>query len=519
MRSSVSSLVSLCLFFATPALTQDTNAPGTIDLEELGRRKPVDVVKKLYGTECAVCHGEKLQGAAQGTPLVGIDLQYGETLKQIIASTSVGFEERGMPGWSSILSEEQIKALAIFISEQRAGTNLADFNYDDPLVIPTDAITTERHAFRVEMVAEGLHPLPFSIAPLPDGRILLTEKMRGLSFISPDGQQSDPVTGTPKAYDDAFNFGGQPMGLGWMMDVALHPDYAMNGWVYLHYGDRCQDCNSTSRETSQPVSMNKLVRGRIRDGVWEDEQVIWQANINTYTMMPEIAAGGRITFDDRGYVYFSVGMKGPLEHIGVQDLSLPYGKIMRLHDDGRVPADNPYVNTPDALPEIWSFGHRNPQGLDYDVRRGQLWSTEMGPRGGDEINLIKPGLNYGWPLTSKGVNYDGTPINYGPVLGITFDVADIEQPVVDLTPAPAVSSFVFYNGAQFPNWQSNIIVGTLRAMDLYRMELKGNQVIHTEKLISDLARVRDVEIGPDGVIYILLEHDSGGRIMRLVKDN
>lgn len=515
MRSSVPVCVALSLIIATPAFPQETNAPDTIDLEELGRRTPVDMVKQLFGTECAVCHGENLQGAAQGTPLVGLDLRYGDTLEQLIASTSIGSEERGMPGWASILSEEQIKALAIFISEQRAGTNLADFKYDDPLVIPAEVIPSERHAFGVETVAEDLHPLPFSIAPLPDGRILLTEKMRGLSIISLDGQQSDPVVGTPKAYDDAFNFGGQPMGLGWMMDVALHPDYEMNGWVYLHYGDRCEDCNVTSRESGQPVSMNKLVRGRLKDGAWVDEQVIWQADIETYTMMPEIAAGGRITFDDKGYVYFSVGMKGPLEHIGVQDLSLPYGKIMRLHDDGRVPVDNPFVTTANALPEIWSFGHRNPQGLEYDVGRGQLWSTEMGPRGGDEVNLIAPGLNYGWPLTSKGVNYDGTPINFGPVLGITFDMADMELPVVDLTPAPAVSSFVFYNGSLFPNWQGNIIVGTLRAMDLYRMELKGDQVIHTEKLISDLARIRDVEIGLDGAIYILLEHNTGGRIIKL----
>ena len=140
----------------------------------------------------------------------------------------------------------------------------------------------------------------------------------------------------------------------------------------------------------------------------------------------------------------------------------------------------------------------------------------MGPRGGDEINLIQPGLNYGWPLISKGVNYDGTPITFGEVLGIDFDPADMVQPVVDLTPAPAVSSFVFYKGSKFPKWHDNIIVGTLRATDLVRMVLDGEKVTHTELLLEDVARFRDIEIGPDGTLYILLEHDSGGQIIRLV---
>jgi glucose/arabinose dehydrogenase len=189
---------------------------------------------------------------------------------------------------------------------------------------------------------------------------------------------------------------------------------------------------------------------------------------------------------------------------------------MRLHDDGRVPADNPFLNDATAVPAMWSYGHRNPQGLEFNVDRGELWSSEMGPRGGDEINLIKPGLNYGWPLISAGVNYDGTPINFGEILGIEFDPADMVQPVIDLTPAPAVSSFVFYNGEQFPKWQDNIIVGTLRATDLFRYVLDGTKVVHKEILLEDVARFRDIEIGYDGTLYVLLEHDPGGQIIRFV---
>jgi len=174
------------------------------------------------------------------------------------------------------------------------------------------------------------------------------------------------------------------------------------------------------------------------------------------------------------------------------------------------------VNTAGALPSVWSYGHRSPQGLEFDPRTGRLWGTEMGPRGGDEFNLLRPGKNYGWPLTSKGVNYDGTPVAWGKELGITFDLAEIEQPVVDMTPAPAVSSFVLYRGSAFPGWQNDAIVGTLKATELYRFVIEGERVVHRETLLRSLARIRDVEVGPDGYVYLLLEHETGGRIVRLV---
>ena len=296
-------------------------------------------------------------------------------------------------------------------------------------------------------------------------------------------------------------------GRGWMLDVALHPEYEKNGWIYLQFGDRCRECDT---------SMNKLIRGRIADGRWVDEEVIWSAAPESYTDTSDMTAGGRICFDGNGHVFLSVGIKGPSDHAGVQDLSLPYGKIYRVQDDGRIPADNPFVNTAGALPSIWSYGHRSPQGLEFDPRTGRLWSTEMGPRGGDEFNLLRPGKNYGWPLTSKGVNYDGTPVAWGKELGITFDLAEIEQPVVDMTPAPAVSSFVLYRGSAFPGWQNDAIVGTLKATELYRFVIEGERVVHRETLLRSLARIRDVEVGPDGYVYLLLEHETGGRIVRLV---
>jgi len=302
---------------------------------------------------------------------------------------------------------------------------------------------------------------------------------------------------------------GLVYGHGWLLDVALHPGFEDNGWIYLHFGDRCPDCET---------SMNKLVRGRIEKGRWVDEESIWQADPASYTASSDMGAGGRITFDDQGHVFVSVGIKGDSNHHGIQDLGLPYGKIHRVHDDGRVPSDNPFVNIEGALPTTWTYGHRSPQGLEFDPVRGRLWSTEMGPRGGDELNLVLPGRNYGWPLTSKGLNYDGTPVEYGKQLGIELDLEAIEPPVLDMTPSPAVSSFVLYRGREFPEWENDVIVGSLKATALYRWVIEEDRVVHQETLLEGLARIRDVETGPDGALYLLLEHRSGGRIVRMVAE-
>jgi glucose/arabinose dehydrogenase len=305
-------------------------------------------------------------------------------------------------------------------------------------------------------------------------------------------------------------------GQGYVLDVALHPDYARNGWIYLSYTERCTDCNSASRASGASVSMVALVRGRIEDGAWVDEEMIWKADAEHYTAMPDMTAGGRIAFDDDGHVFLTIGIKGGSETAGIQDLSMPYGKILRLNDDGSIPDDNPFVGRPNALASIWTYGHRSPQGLEFDARTDRLWGTEMGQRGGDEVNLIERGGNYGWPLVSRGMQYDGRPVAFGPELGIAFDPDDIEQPLVDLTPAPAVSSFVVYDGAAFPEWRGNLLVGSLKATELYRITVDGTNVRKAETLLSGLGRIRDVEADADGRVYLLLEHDSGGRVVRLL---
>ena len=468
----------------------------------------------LFKKRCAVCHGENLQGSGIGPALVGSRLKYGEVREKIIKSIQEGYPDAGMPAWSSILSVDEMQNMSLYIAEMRQLADLGKLESSiAPVKLPQNIIKSEQHDYRVEVVIDELQNRLYSIAPLPDGRILLSEKKRGLSIISTDGIQSNLIQGLPTIYDDGFG----DEGIGWMYDVAIDPDYKNNGWIYIQYGDRCSDCNTLSRESGQPVSMNKLIRGRIKNGAWVSEQVLWSADIETYSSTTDKTAGGRICFDNQGHIFFSVGMKGPGFYPGIQDLSRPYGKIYRLYHNGNIPKDNPFYNTADALKGIWSFGHRSPQGLEFNPVTSDLWGTEQGPRGGDEINLLVPGGNFGWPLYSKGVHYDGRPVDQGKVLGINWTLDEIIQPVVDLTPSPAISSFIFYHGKGFSGWENDIIAGTLKTQELYRFVIEGDKAVHKEILFKGFGRIRDIEIGFDGELYLAVENGSEGQVIRLVK--
>ena len=263
----------------------------------------------MYQENCAVCHGENLEGAPLGRPLRG-DLLHGSSVTEIEASISNGYEQTGMPAWQRTLNDAQIRNLALYIAEARTNVEYQTFNFDTPLTIPDTIISSELHSFRIDTIATDLDAQPYSIAPLPDGRILLTEKKRGVSIIGRDGRQSELIQGTPQAYDDSFIVSmEQERGWGWIFDIALHPDYEQNGWIYLSYGDRCEGCNALSRAAASPVSMNKLIRGKIEDGAWVNQQTIWEADIEHYGNQTDLGAGGRVTFDDSGHA----GMKKLLE--------------------------------------------------------------------------------------------------------------------------------------------------------------------------------------------------------------
>ncbi|MFK7844098.1 MAG: PQQ-dependent sugar dehydrogenase [Rhodothermales bacterium] len=481
-----------------------------------------DSFYSLYMQQCSACHGAGFEGAAQGPALASSDPVESGSMEELISAIKTGSPDKGMPAFGQTLDANEIKQLAILISDVRlTGVKATDFyNIHEPFSIPDTSLETELHTFSIESVATGINPLPYSIAPLPDGRMLVTEKTQGLRIVEQDGSLSSLIAGTPKTNDALYESPDYfvKYGLGWMLDVALHPDYESNGWIYMTYGDRCTACNQISKSSDSAVSMLKLIRGRIVDGSWVDEETIWAADSATYSTMSDITLGGRMAFDDAGHLFFTLGMKGTTNYTGFQDLSQPVGKIYRINDDGSIPDDNPFVNAPAAMPSIWTYGHRSPQGLEFNPRTQQLWGTEMGPRGGDEVNLIQPGKNYGWPLYSKGLDYDGTPVEYGKELGIELDLATIEQTKIDLTPSPGISSFIIHDGRGFPEWKDNLIVGSLKATELYRFVIDGNEIVHKETIIKDFARIRDVEQGPDGTIYLLLEHTDGGHIVRLVRE-
>jgi|TARA_B100000315_G_C14555185_1_gene577782 glucose/arabinose dehydrogenase len=475
--------------------------------------EPVPSFGPLYLEQCAVCHGENLEGTPPGIPLAGRDLVHGSTLDELSTSISNGFPISGMPAWEDVLNEEQIRSLALYIIEERTNITYDTWNIETPLIIPRDVISTQHHDFRLEVIAEGIDPLPFSMEILPDGSFLVTEKTRGLRHISADGQQSVQIQDAPKAYNPEEN---SRRGLGWLLEVKLDPNYQDNGWIYLQHGDWCDGCNAQSRRLGLAVSMNRIVRGRIRDNRWVDQEVIFGFDIEDYQAKSDIGAGGRIAFDDSGHLFFAIGAKGLDNYVGVQDLTLPWGKLHRINMDGSIPDDNPYIDDPDILDSIWSYGHRSPQGLEINPQTGDLWSTEMGPRGGDEVNFIRPMVNFGWPLHSLGINYNGTEVNYGrEALEEEFDIDGIQLPIVDFTPSPAVSSIVFYEGAAFPGWNNDMLMGTMKARTLYRLTTDGDRVINREVLFKDVGRIRDIEIGADGTPFLLMEQDEGSIIVRM----
>lgn len=471
-----------------------------------------DAMGDVYAANCSVCHGPAFEGSALGPALNAPELVHGSDLESLVASMSKGFGAK-MPAFGQTLPASDIRGLAIYLMEKREGDRGdKGTGVGAPPVIPAGTIETKHHAFRIRRLRGDISE-PYSLAALPDGRMLVTEKMRGLSLVAADGSSATLVKGTPKVYADSALRGTAYAGMGWMHDVALHPDYAKNGWIYVSFGDRCESCNAASRASGRPVVMVKLVRGRIEGEAWVDQETIWEGPKESYQDGLENGAAARITFDDAGHVFLAVGHF--VDYRGVQDLDQPFGKIMRVRDDGRIPADNPFVKTPGALPSIYTVGHRVVQGLAFDPATRRVWASEHGPRGGDELNWIRGGVNYGWPVISEGVDYDGRPIHYAEELGIEIDRATLERPKIAWTPSPGASNLVFYRGAAFPKWRDHAIVATLAKNELWRYVLDERGEVEHEVLIAGLGRFRDVDIAPDGSLVVLIEHRAGSQILRI----
>ena len=343
--------------------------------------------------------------------------------------------------------------------------------------------------FQIETLASGLNH-PWSLAFLPGGGKLISERAGTLRILNTDGKLSPPVTGLPAVYVKAN---------GGLLDVALDPNYAKNGLIYWTYAEPREGGNGTT------AARAKLVLGDAPR--LEDVQVIWR---QTPTLDSSLHFGSRLVFARDGTLFITTGERSILEgRVQAQRLDGTLGKVIRIKPDGSIPADNPYVGDRQAKPEIWSKGHRNIQGATINPWTGQLWTVEHGAKGGDEINIPKAGKDYGWPTITYGVEYSLKPIGEG----ITQQ-AGMEQPVYYWDPVIAPSGMVFYNADLFPAWKGSLFIGGLKTY-LVRLTLKDNKVVGEERLLADLGfRIRDVRVGPEGALYVVTDEDDG-RVLRL----
>lgn len=340
---------------------------------------------------------------------------------------------------------------------------------------------SEKLTYGVDTIATNLKN-PWGIAFLPDGRMLVTERA-GEVLIFENGQLLPESITIPDVY---------VQGQGGLLDITLHPDYDENGWIYLSYAKKGEGGGGTV-----------IARTKMEGNKFGPLEELFAAQPLSES---GVHFGSRIVFDGNGHMFFSSGERGTKEN--AQNLNNHLGKILRLHDDGKVPNDNPFVNTEGAKPEIWSYGHRNPQGLVYDKDTKRLWDVEHGPKGGDELNLVEKGKNYGWPTITYGINYDGTPITD------KTEQEGLEQPVTYWVPSIAPCGMTRVTSDKYEGWRNNFLIGALAHQHVARVEVNDGKYVGQEKLLDKVGRVRAVVEGPDGYIYVATE--GPGMLLKII---
>ncbi len=428
--------------------------------------------EELYQKACASCHGADLRGG-QAQSLVDAVWQFGSGRGSIMRNIKHGISDFSMPAFETTLSDDQIRRILDFLqeAEKTAGVRKPP---------PPEKVYTLDYDVAVEIWVEGLR-IPWAIAFPDEHNALVTERPGNLRIVTDGVLQAEPVRGTPQVLHE---------GQGGLLDVALDPGFATNGWVYLSYSHELPSDGS-----GRPLAMTRLVRGHIRDNAWTNEQVVFEAPRETYSRTRH-HYGSRTVFDPAGHLYLSIGERGRASQ--AQDLSLPNGKVHRLWSDGSIPEDNPFVNREGAMPSIFTYGNRNPQGLAVDPASGCVWEAEHGPMGGDELNLVVSGKNYGWPLATFGRDYSGAKIS---------DVRQqpgFESPVLYWNPSIAVCDINFVTGDLFPRWKNKLLVSALRYEEVRLLDIQDRRVLHQEIVLKNAGRVRTAACGPDGAIYVVL---------------
>jgi len=436
--------------------------------------------KEIYDQYCSNCHGKDLRGGNAQSLLDGV-WQFGDGSGYVTRNIKFGIPHLGMPSYESSLEDEEIKLLVeyLYAEQSRAGVEKPD---------PPAQLESIDYSIGTEIWVDNLD-IPWAIIFLNTDTALFTERPGKLRMIVQGRLIDSPVTGIPEVVAE---------GQGGLMDVNIDPDYPDNGWVYLSYSHQIDP----EKEGERAPAMTRIVRGRILDMQWVEEQVIYTAPKETYRTTRH-HYGNRIVFDRKGYLYFSIGDRGAQDQ--AQDPSRPNGKIHRIYPDGSIPDNNPFIEM--GLPSVYTLGNRNPQGISVHPATDEVWASEHGPLGGDELNLITRGTNYGWPVITYGSNYDGVPVSdYTRKEGYA-------QPVLYWKPSTAVCGIEFYQGEAFPRWQNKLLVGALKFEEVRLLDIEADRVMHQEVIFKNFGRVRDIGLDPEGNIYVVVNKPD--RIIKL----
>jgi glucose/arabinose dehydrogenase len=455
-----------------------------------------DPAAKNFAEHCAGCHGDTLEGA-RASSLLDDRWSYGGDDESLVRSIRDGRADDGMPAFGGTVTDAQARQLVFMIRDRAARAKGRPATRATPVV--DGVVSSERHRVRIDTLTDALET-PWGIAVLPDGRILVTERPGRLRIIENDRLLPQPVRGVPAVWTRQD---------GGLFDVEAHPRFAQNGWIYLAYAE--------PRDAAR--SMTVIMRARLVNAELVDKVTIASWPDAWYTTS-NVHYGSRFTFDRDGSLYYSIGDRGQAER--AQDLTAPVGKIHRLTDAGAPAPGNPFATQPGALPSIWSYGHRNPQGFAWHPVTGELWETEHGPRGGDEVNIIRRGGNYGWPVVSFGIlDRWVSPSVDGQATASTVKDG-MEPPVTYYSPSPGISPMHFYTGDAFANWKNDLLVGMMRNEELRRLTIEGHRVVSQEVVFRGLGRVRDIAPAADGCLYValanpgaLMSDTTSGRIVRL----
>lgn len=371
---------------------------------------------------------------------------------------------------------------AIFLNSCESKTE-TEVVVEEP-IDDTFAVTTEKMKIKVDTLYTGFEH-PWGMTWLPDGKLLVTEKEGDILVFENDKFTGTKIEGLPTVYKE---------GQSGLLDIEVHPDYSSNGWIYISYGKAKEDEKSATTIARFKLDGSKAVE---LEELWEATPA-WKGG-NHF--------GSRIIFDKDNYMYFSSGDRFDTK-MNAQTLENAHGKIHRLKDDGSVPEDNPYVNEPNAVKSIWVLGNRNPQGLVYDAANDRVWESEHGPMGGDELNLIEKGKNYGWPVITYGTNYDGSTITE-----IT-EKEGMEQPVSYYVPSIATAGIAIVTSDKYPAWKGDILIGALAKMHINRVDMDGDKALSQEIMLQDIGRVRQISESPDGYLYAITE--GTGLLVKLI---